>query len=348
MYTPNYNNPLVKNRITRALGFACGVMSETKPHSWSTRYIDEYFGMSSRPLSKYLRKTLLICTDEFFRFNIPGERGICKKYILNKEGVRSLRENLKIDNIGLYPIVAEVAQGDHKQELTSGDFTYNDQSNRLWHPLQRYRKQYRTQILSDAGYSHDYDIECCAPTLIHQYAQQLGMDEYLFALREYLTDRTRIRNELAQGLELEPSAAKEIINALFAGARIANHTDSDIYHILNGDHARIEYLKQHQFLTQLRQDIKTCWDYITPRLARRRKTSTNRLLPVTSKQKWNVYFELERCVINSVKTYLDEREIRCFLIHDGWCCERELDRDELSDYVRTNTGFLVKFEYNKI
>ena len=109
-YQPNFNNPRVVSRCKLALGFACGVISETKSHPWSTRYIDKYFGMSSRPLSKWLRKTLLICTDEFYEFNIPGKQGICKKYILNVEGMRFLREALKIDNIQLYPIVTVVVE----------------------------------------------------------------------------------------------------------------------------------------------------------------------------------------------------------------------------------------------
>ena len=350
MYNPNFNDPRVISKCRKALGFACAVMSETKPHPWSTRFIDEYFGQSTTDISKWLRKTLLICTDEFFRFNIPGERGICKKYVLNKDGVRYLREALKINNIQLYPIVYDLAQAEHSDALATGNFPYTDKSNRLWHPLQRYRKQYRTEILAGAGYTHDYDIECCAPTLIHQYAQQCGMDEYLFALRKYLTDRTAIRNELAQALELDTTAVKEVVNALFAGAPITTRKESDISQILNGDLARIEYLKQDPYVQELVADIKTCWDYIKPSMSRRTKTQKNgreRLIPVSCKNKWHVYFELERVVINSVRTYLEERSIRHFLIHDGWTCEREIDRDELEDYVRTYTGYEVKFEYTK-
>jgi hypothetical protein len=349
-YQPNFNDPRVVARCRQALGFACAVMSETKSRSWSTRYIDEHFGQSTTDISKWLRKTLLICTDEFCRFNIPGKQGICKKYVLNKSGASYLREALKIDNIQLYPIVYDLAHAQHAEELSTGNFTYNDKSNRLWHPLQRYRRQYRTQILADAGYAHDYDIECCAPTLIHQYAQQCGMDLYLFALCRYLADRTAIRDELALALELEPAAVKEIINALFAGAVISKNSNTDIYDILNGDLARIEYLKQDPFITELVSDIRTCWDYIKPYMSRRTKTQSNgkqRLIPLTCKNKWHVYFELERVVINSVRTYLDMKSIRYFLIHDGWTCDREIDRKELENYVRDQTGYEIKFEYTK-
>jgi hypothetical protein len=335
-------------------------MSSTKSHPWSSRHIDKYFGSSRHPLSKWLRKQLLICTDEFYRYNSTENK--CKEYRLNEAGVKSLREMMKITNIQTYPSVAEVAKQDHLAELTTGKFAYSDKSNRLWHPLQRYRKQYKQQILTDHGYLHHYDIECAAPTIIHQYSQMIPeviidgkwvqgpMDLYLFALRRYLKDRTLVRAQLAEALELPVDAVKEVINALFAGAPVSFSRESDIYHILNGDRARIEYLKQDEFITELRADIKTIWEYIRPVMQKRtKKTSkgSERLLPLTGKQKWGVYFEQERRVLDSVKQYLDEKTFRYFLEHDGFSCEREIDRDQLSRHVLETTGFNLKFEYKK-
>lgn len=364
MYQPNFNDPRVRSRINRAIGFVCGVMSATKSHSWSSRYIDKYFGISSNPLSKYLRDQLLICTDDFYRYN--SNQNKCKEYRLNEIGVKSLREMMgegkKEQLYNIYPSVLQVAKSDFKDELSTGNFTYSDKSNRLWHPLQRYRKQYKTRILEEHGYLHHYDIECCAPTLIHQYSQQIPeivvdgvwlqgpMDLWLFALKRYLDDRNTIRQELADQMELPVEAVKEIINALFAGAVISNNKDSDIYHILNGDRARIEYLKQNQFITELRADIKTTWEYIRPVMQKRtKKTSSGkeRLLPLTSKQKWFVYFEQERRVLNSIRDYLISKNIKYFLEHDGWSCDREIDRDQLSRFVRDKTGFMIKIEHEK-
>jgi hypothetical protein len=305
---------------------------------------------------------LLIITDDYYRYNSSENK--CKEYLLNQTGVEDLRENLKITNIQTYPSVVEVAKQDHLAELDSGNFEYNDKSNRYWHPLQRYRKQHRSQILADHGYQHQYDISTCAPTLIHQYSQQIPeridaqkkwhqgpMDLYLFALRRYLKDKDQVRSELAVAIDLPLAAVKEVVNALFAGAVISKNKDSDIYHILNGDLARIEWLKQDPYIQQLVIDIKTCWEYIRPVMQKRtKKTSkgTQRLLPINARQKWLLYFELERSVIDSVRTYLDLRSIKYFLVHDGWSCAGEIDREELSDYVRENTGFDLTFDYVKI
>jgi hypothetical protein len=362
-YQPNFSDPRVKARCQRAIGFVCGVMSDSKPMEWSSRYIDKYMGSSNHPLSRYLRDHLLICTDDYYRYN-SNDRGICKKYLLNKDGLDSLRENLKLTHIQTYPSVAQVAKTDHNSELTTGLFEYTDKSNRLWHPLQRYRKQYKKQILADHGYPHQYDIECCAPTLIHQHSQQIPevldskgvwqqgpMDLWLFALQRYLKDRRSVRQELADQLELPEAAVKEVINALFAGAVISKHKDSDIFHILAGDLARIEWLKQNTYMQELISDIKCCWTYIRPTMQLRTKqtqTGQVRRLPITAKQKWLLYFELERSVIDSVRTYLDQRSIRYFLEHDGWSSSEELDQNELRDHIYKQTGFRLKFEYENL
>lgn len=345
-YKPNYNDPRVQARVRRALGFACGCLSSTKSRAWSTRYIDRYFGSQRNDISRYLRGLLLIETKS----NWSIEKKECKEYRLNESGVEYLKEAIKSNNNNTYHIVVDLAQSDHQKELSTGDFTYTDKAHRLWHPLQRYRRQYKTQILADAGYRHQYDIACCAPTLIYQYAQKCGMDDYLFALRRYLTNRTQVREELAQNIELEPAAAKEIINALFAGAIISNNPRSDIYHILDGDRARIEYLKQDPFISALREDIKTCWQAIKPSMSRRSRevNGRERLLPITSKQKWNIYFELERVILNSVRDYLNESSVRHFLEHDGWSSEKELDIESLRTYIWNKTEYEVEIEYENL
>ena len=105
-YQPNFNDPRVRDRCQRALGFLCGVMSTTKSQSWSSRYIDRYLGSQRNDLSKYLRENLLIVTDEFYRYNSSQNK--CKEYRLNQIGLDHLREALNLTNIQTYPSVVEV------------------------------------------------------------------------------------------------------------------------------------------------------------------------------------------------------------------------------------------------
>jgi hypothetical protein len=348
-YAPNFRDPRVQRRIKRAIGFASGVISTTKSQSWSTRYIDRWFGVQSNPLSKYLREQLLIETNGHW----SKDTGKCKEYILNQSGVEFLCDSIEISQnkttTQLYPIVLQVAQQEYQTELVTGAFEYNDQSSRLWHPLQNFKRQYKRDVLEQNGYQYHYDIECCAMTLIHQYAQQQAdpMDQYLFALREYLRDRQSIRQQIAQAADLDPETVKRMINALLAGAKLSANPTTEIYQMLGGDVARIKFLQQHEYLTQLRADIKTCWDYIKPTLPRRSKQDKNkreRMLPISSRQKWGVYFDLERQVLNQVREFLCERNIRHFLEHDGWSCECEIDQQELQQTIFENTGFQIQFD----
>jgi len=355
-YQPNFSDPRVVRRVRRAIGFACGVISTTKSQPWSTRYIDQWFGVQSNPLSGYLREQLLTVTNDHWN----KDTGKCKEYVLNTAGVKFLSDACEFDaNNNNYPIVLQVAQEEYQQELESGVFEYTDKSSRLWHPLQNFRREVKRDVLTRSGYQYHYDIECCAMTLIHQHSQRIPeiiqdsrwrqgpMDLYLFALREYIRDRTGIRNQIAQDCEIDPDTVKRIINAVLAGAQISRNSTTAVYQMLNGDLARIEFLKQHEYLTQLRADIRTCWEYIKPTIGQRTqitKSGGTRRLPISSRQKWSVYFDLERQVLNEIREFLSESNNRHFLEHDGWSCEIPVDLDKLKHQIRENTGFQIEFE----
>ena len=372
-YHPRLTDARVRARIERAYGFARGVFSETEAHSWSTRYIDRYFGQQQNALSQWLRQQLLICVND--RYN--KDRGETKQYQLNTAGVAYIRHCLQGGSGTITDYAAEnhdtnldcLTQADHHRfdeqcvaqwvfrefgrELDAGQFDYQDKSSRLWHPLQSVKRIYKKPLLAQHGLAYHYDIQCSAPTLIHQHAQQQQdpMDLYLFALRRYLDNRTSIRQELAQKADIDVRQAKILINALFCGARLGNNPDFALSQLLGNDSARIEYLKQDPYITELRDDIKICWTYIQPSMARRSiqdKNNRTRMLPISSREKWMRYFELERIVLNSVIDYMRDRSMKYFLEHDGWACNQLIDISELSEYVFDSTGYRVQFECEQV
>lgn len=94
-YSPNFNDPRIKLRARRALGFALGVLSETTPRQWSTRYLDTYFGQQQNQLSQWLRNQLVIVTDDKYYWG--SDRYQCKSYILNKAGANYLIDLLEVN-----------------------------------------------------------------------------------------------------------------------------------------------------------------------------------------------------------------------------------------------------------
>jgi hypothetical protein len=370
-YKPNFKDRRTLSRVKHAYGFTKAVMSEDKETNWSSRTIDKYFGQHQHKLSKYLRKTLLICFNDRYDMHT----GKCKSYKINPYGLSFLREILlgntsivQLDSMDdnnnspshYYPSVSQVGmQLDRKlinnwcirefgEELRTMNFNYKDKSNRLWHPIQNIKKENKKIILAEMGLGNHYDIEACAPNLIKQYAEHTGMNEPLTALSEYLTDKTNVRTRISKQLEVPIQITKVIINALFCGARVGNNPDFAISQLLNHDNARITWLKEDPYIIQLRADIKTCWDYIEPHLPKRYITTKNgikRKAPLTSKRKWNLYFEQERKVLNQVKTYLQLTSNRCFLEHDGFVTEYELDIDDLKSYIENTTDYNLNFKH---
>jgi hypothetical protein len=372
-YHPKFRDRRVIKRIQQAYGFARGVLSTSESHGWSTRYIDQYFGQQQHSLGRWLRNQLLICVDTHYN----KDAGITKQYRLNPAGASYVRAVLSgysgtdLEHASESPAseLDILAEANHRvfdqqcveqwiyrefgNEISSGQFAYEDKSNRLWHPLQSVRRQYKKPILAKNGLKYHYDIQCAAPTLIHQHAQRQAdpMDLYLFALRQYLADRSQIRQDLAQALEVDIKTAKVVINALFCGARIGLNPDFALSILLGNDPAKITYLKENQYINELREDIRICWQHITPSMSRRSITDKNgrtRMLPISSREKWMRYFELERVVLNSIVDYMKSNEMTYFLEHDGWACDSEIDLSELEGYVYERTGYCVRFEKEQV
>jgi hypothetical protein len=375
-YAPNFNDPRVISRITHALGFSLAVMSTDKEHPWSTRVIDKYFGSQRNDLSKYLRSTLLICTNQ--RYN--KDTGECKSYKLNQLGVDYLKQVLT-NSMGsndskesngmsknhynnslliLYPSVVEVGSPQfdqlvvasfvHKEyhnELNSGKFEYTEKSSRLWHSFQSVRSVHRKPILANYGYIYEYDIVACAPTLLLQYSRQLGNDIWLPRIHEYLENRSLVRTRLAKEAELDVKDIKVLINALFCGAKLGCNHSFALSHLLNHDLAKITFLKQDTFLSELKEEIKIMWSYLNQEIPRVKKTDKNgklRLVPISSRDKWNIYFRLECEVMTSIRKYINTNQLKCFLEHDGWSCQDKINIEQLMIHINNDTGYDVQLE----
>lgn len=340
-YQPNFSDPRVKQRILNATIWAQKYLSPTKSHWLSTREIDRHLGSQRNQLSKYLRGILLICTNDYY--NIQTKK--CKEYLLSQTGLDFL---LQKTNQQLQYTVVDLPE-QLVEQLASGQFQYKDSSSRLFNPIQNIKRTAKKKILAQHGYKYEYDIQCCAFTLIMQYAQECGMDEYPIHLNEYIRNRSSIRQRISHECEITPDVTKRIINALLLGAQISHDPKSSLIRELDGDHSKVEWFKQDQYIQNLKEDIKMCWTYIRPSMQLRTTTTKSGItkkLPITSKQKASLYRDLERRVLNEVRTFLEETSERYFLEHDGWATDTQIDIEELTKFVRTNTGFNINIEFN--
>jgi hypothetical protein len=247
---------------------------------------------------------------------------------------------INISNIPNYPIVAQVrkigvdwAKEQYGAEIASGCFEYKDKSDRLWNDIQRLPSDIRRPLFAEQGYHWEYDIRACAPNLIYQRARKEGLTRPTKTLDAFLADRQLYRQALAEHLDCSESAAKQIITSLFSGAKIAQ--GYAISQLLDNDPKKLNILKNNLWVKELRKDIKKCWDAIK---------SSETSLRLKSRDKWMIYFQLERSVMNVVRAELNKLSVRYFLEHDGWRCDTHVDEYSLRLSVRKRTGYSVDFD----
>ncbi len=346
-YEPNFNNPRVQARTQQAITFCKKYLRDDKPQALGTRWIHhkDNFGNQRNELSKYLRETLLVCIDERYNKDLK----ITKKYLLNKNGLEFLEEKCLCNKQKIAYSVVKVTE-QFQNELKAG-IEYKDSSDRLWHWLQHYKREEKQQVFQATGFLHNYDIVCSAPTLLYQYSSQVTPNQTpLTAIEYYIKHRSEIRQRIAFECELDPEQVKKMLNRLFQGGQISLYTESECYKELDGDIAKIMFLKQDQFLTELRADITEMWKRIKPATQKRTKTDKRgrtRNIALNTKRKTGVYRELERQVLDAVIKYLNLTENQFFAEHDGWITKEEIERDELVSYIKLLTGFEVEIEYEK-
>ncbi len=340
-YTPNFNDPRVQARLKQAIKFASAFLRADKPQWLGTRYIDEHFGSQKHPLSKYLRKQLLVCVDD--RYN--KYQGKTKIYCLNQEGFDYLKGQLHTD------IVQEV-QVKFQQELEAG-IEYKQSSDRKWHWIQSQRKEVKQAIYIKSGLRYNYDIRCAAPTLLLQYSQQLDdpMDLYLEYIYKYISDRKSIRQTIAQEADMHEQDVKILLNGILQGQHLSTYTQGTTYRLVEGDLAKIKFLQQHEFVVGFKQDVSVLWKYIGATMYRRKFLDKNRVIrtsPITSKQKSALYRRLELKVNNAVEQYLVNSNNQFVLEHDGWITRDLVNQVELVEFVRDTTGFLIGLDYDDL
>ena len=356
-YKPNFSDPRVIRRCRKAIGFTKALVSPTKPTAMSSVFIDKHFGSLNHKLSKYLRDLLLVCIDDSYNM----DSGECKKYIYSSDGMNFLVGSLGLKKENHHPptllpslaLLKEEALNwaneTYEEQLKSLDFDYVEKSHRLFNPIQNIRSETRTELLSSYGLEHQYDIECAAPTLLYQYSFMVpdATGEVLETLEHYLEHRSAVRYGLAKEADITQQQAKQIINALFAGAHLTTYAESALFKLIDHDVAKMKFLQQHPYLTALRMDIKTMWDiiklsypsqYFITTTGKKRKRAFN------AKAKWDIYFRLERSIIEEVKSYMREINSRYFLEHDGFTSQKCIDPVDLSYWIQAGTDFKLKLD----
>jgi hypothetical protein len=312
-----------------------------------------------------------------YKINWPVYQDLLKEYTQSLN-LDSSTIKLSTDAVG-FDCVSQELEREHGEELTSGNFKYLRKGHRYYHALQNLPKKTREQIFADHGYRWDYDIEAAMPTLIKQYAQQRGLVIPTPYYDDFLLNRNDIRNQIAQDLGITKSQAKVLLTSLINGAKVAlsnGHNTYAIHELLEDETDHLIAISRivaitgcddwdiapHPWISGFRDDINTIWFAIKQAGAITRKfkdisyervnkdtgeiyeINYTKELPLSSKQKAFLYQMLEHQVMYSVRNYLELNYIKYYQIHDGMMTDKQIDTNELIDYIKKETGFSVRFQ----
>jgi hypothetical protein len=328
-YSPNFQNPQVRRRITKSLDWCNTYLSQTRTHWLSQREIQRQFGHQSRPLGLYLRNQLLTCVNPYYS-NLT--ESVCRTYKLNLNGYHAL-----CTEIGYEPKFQPSKE--IEQALDSGEFEYKTIGHRDYHALQNLPKRIKRPLLASKGYRHEYDIECCAQTLLLQHAQGLGFTKSTPALDRYITDRTSVRNELMARTQLDSKTVKQILTALLNGSNLSSWHTNSIFAYVNYNKEMIEFLKEDPYIIEYITDVRGMWKAIRKHQSLRYKERFN------AKMKSDLYRFLEESVRVVIQRHLKKTKNRAFIEHDGWSCQTAVDISRLTYEVKQQTGFVIKLDW---
>lgn len=358
MQTPNPNNKRTRARLKNALGMTLACLSPDEPRPLGTRFIDRYYSQQQNEVSRWLRQTLL--TEHKSSFKFGSGKSECKTYTYNPRGVALIKQLLDDETVynSNSNLSYEQQVKQHSRRMAVewvdtvfdiDDIEYADKSNRLWHPIQNLPKETRKDYFYRVDMPAQYDIVACAPNLLHQRSWRHSYGLVLESIDDYTQNRSAIRKKLADEAELPVNNIKQLINSFFAGASLGANPKFECWNLCGGDVAKIKFLQQHPFIIDLKSDIKEMWNYLKPELNTTtitdRKGRTRKLV-LTPSNKWNLYFQLERSVLNSIRNYLDQFDIKHFLLHDAFASPVLSDEmiTDLIEFVRIETGFFIELE----
>jgi len=354
VYKPNFLDPRVIKRCKNAIGFACALTSENKPRQLAQAFIEKHLGMSNNPLSIFLKSQLLICVDDTYDMN----KKICKQYILNTNGLQYLCDCLNGNNTtyNTHPSIIQVddialawSKKEYASELETLNFDYVEKSHRLYNNIQNIRSEARAKLLADKGLRFDYDIDTAAPTLLYQHSFKTpsATGQVLSVIENYINNKDYIRNKLSAESSLPVENIKGILNALFSGGFLTTYSKSQVFALCNRDPAVVKFLQQHPFIQGLKADIKTMWEPIKADSKPQyywTKTNKRRKRPFDPRSKWNIYFKLERMIIDEIVAYCKEIHCNYFLEHDGFRTNKQIDTNDLALYILEGTGYSVNLK----
>jgi hypothetical protein len=110
-------------------------------------------------------------------------------------------------------------------------------------------------------------------------------------------------------------------------------------------------LRLNEFLDYLIEDIRQLWRVLGSDISRGvfyDRRGHRRRYRLSGRDKTNYYKKLETEVMSSLKQFIYKQTQRVFWEHDGFRSAVFFVPEELSEIIRSRTGYVVRFDWGKM
>lgn len=222
-----------------------------------------------------------------------------------------------------------------QKELDTGNFHYQKDSCRDWHPVMNAPAWIRDLIFASNGYNQVFDITCSSLQLT---ALKVGwMDKNCkhpeSAIIRYTVENSSIiRKKLAELLDISVPKAKEIMTALVGGAAIRlTGKPNSISELLNNDMERVKKLhaEMKDFVKAISIMYNLAYEPRQKELEFRKhhpKSEWSKLPRLTARTRNSlIYCPAEREIQRQVEQIAKIQGIKFFCVYDEWISTAPID-----------------------
>lgn len=323
-----------------------------------SKAIDDTFSRSE--LGRQFKSALLIETNSSYS---NAENAFCKRYKVNKRNlIEILKRSDEVANKREPAICVQVFADEdealqhwtvryyrrlYADELAGRKpFVYTERSYRKWHPLQNVRRSHKQQVF--AGYlDHDYDISTALISVMLGDVRRLDptfdMSKYELIFR-YRDNKAIVRQNVGKLLDLDPDQVKELFSYINNNGIISASPFMALLGIV-GSREKVDGIRRHKFFQQYRIQIKSLWRmwvYFNNREVYRHNDKDRPL--IENKKRFNLYFYIERKLLDVIEEYLQSKSAVYFLEHDGFRSNLPIDQAELERVIKEKIQIEVSIE----
>ena len=208
---------------------------------------------------------------------------------------------------------------------------------RRFHPVLGLKREIKNKLFKNWL---DFDVESAAFTTILQLYSRWSTNK-LRVIPKYLTYKQMFRLYVAELIDVDLSVAKQILTAIFNGAKLTNW--SSLAKLQSMNEGKVFVLKNDDVIHEFNEERKRVWKLVAKQWKERCKEVGGQPLKKGQNQ-FIIYFQCELIIQNAMIKFAKQNKLDFFPEHDGirLRTKDKLIKQDLEAFIKQSTPFDVK------